>query len=390
MESLGKANIVKAVEKNGKILSIKGEYDQPDKVMAYTYAAVKDATDPQHINKMDLTKYDLVVIGCSGKDIPASFLPRFREYVENGGWLLTTDWGIKTILEPLFPGYVQWNGEKTADTVVACDLVDPNHPFLHGVVDSLKSSSYKDDDAVGPKTYKNAQKIPGKSDSFKWWLEDKSFPIKVLRKMDVKVLITSYEIEKKWGAGPVYVYFPFGKGLVAHFISHTVLQKGASKGKFASAIILTNLLDECIKFKYGIDAGRSGSYQDPGQSVMSTKGMGKAAPSYGGTGAGPFASPDVQQYDPYGGSAPAQRPQMQHLNPNEGVVPSFGGVAQAVMTQVTDPTKLCAVCGLGFGADFTGNAYECTGCHTVYHEDCLHVQVNSEGTCKQCNQVLLL
>ena len=255
MEALGKASIVKAVEQKGRILSIQGQYDQPDKVMNYTYAAVKDTIKPNQFNKANLSNYDLVVIGCPGNEIPSEYYMRFREFVENGGWILSTDWVLRTIIEPIFPGYISWNGEKTADTVVACEIVEPQHPFMHGVIDSLKGFKGEDESKMGPKSLKAAQ-APGMQPEFKWWLEDKSFPITILNPQEVKVLIRSYEIQKKWKAGPVFVYFTFGKGLVAHIISHTHLQKGASKGKFASAIILTNLLDECIKFKYGLESGR--------------------------------------------------------------------------------------------------------------------------------------
>ncbi len=143
MEALGKAAVVKQVEQHGKVLSIKGQYDQPDKVTSHMYAAVKDVINPGQFNKVTLSNYDLVVIGCPGNEIPGQFHPRFREYVENGGWILSTDWVLRTIVEPLFPGYIAWNGEKTADAVVACEIVDPSHPFLDGVIDSRLTRSPK-------------------------------------------------------------------------------------------------------------------------------------------------------------------------------------------------------------------------------------------------------
>lgn len=376
MEALGKQKIVEAVEKHGKILSIKGQYDQPDKVMNHAYAAVKDTIRPDQFNKVTLDTYDLVVIGCPGNEIPAQYHVRFREYVERGGWILSTDWVLRTIVEPIFPGFISWNGEKTADAVVACEIVDPNHPFMHGVIDSLKSYKGSDSDNLGPKSAKAA--IPGLQPTFKWWLEDKSFPITVLRKGDVKVLIKSYEIGKKWGADPVFVYFPFGKGLVAHFISHTHLQKGASKGKFASAIILTNLLDECIKAKYGLGSSQRSGYQDPN----AVHGLQSAAPAWD------------QAYTPVGdggsGSSGAawNEPAMPVPDPSQGIVPDFGGIAQAVEIQVLqDPNVACPACAQGFMEG--GRMFECNACHAVYHEHCIQQQVNTEGTCRQCGNVLL-
>ncbi|MHA1848455.1 MAG: hypothetical protein ACTSXU_12485, partial [Promethearchaeota archaeon] len=374
MEALGKAKIVKAVEKHGKILTIRGEYDQPAKVLKHAYAAVKDDIDPRQVNKVNLNNYDLVVIGCSGKDIPTNSLMKFNEYVNNGGWLLSTDWVLKTIIEPVFPGYIRWNMEKTADTVVSCTLVDPSHPFLDGVIETLKS--IKSSKTKGPKSMHPAM-LP----TFKWWLEDKSFPIEILRKNEVKVLIESYEIKKKWGASPVFVYFTYGKGLVAHFISHTHLQKGASKGKFASAIILTNLLDECVKWKYGIESGRQrGGYQDTAFNPLAVNSSNSWNQSMTRVDNLPAQQP--QGYQPYGApkkntqpqqyQQPAYSPspsspvtqanpyfQQPEPDPSQGIVPDFGGVAQAIEIQyIPDPSKTCIFCGEPL--DLTkGKVYEC-------------------------------
>jgi hypothetical protein len=405
MEALGKASIVKAVEQKGKVLSIKGQYDQPDKVMNYCYAAVKDTIGPNQFNKANISNYDLIVIGCPGNEIPSEYHLRFRDYVAAGGWILSTDWVLRTIVEPIFPGYIAWNGEKTADAVVDCQIVEPNHPFMHGVIDSLKGfKDGGDESKMGPKSLKAAQ-APSMQPTFKWWLEDKSFPISILNPQEVKVLIRSYEIGKKWRADPVFVYFNYGKGLVAHIISHTHLQKGASKGKFASAIILTNLLDECIKHKYGLESGRQRSgYQDanaPAGGISSSPSWEQSFMPVGGTppsteGAySPYESKAPSKskgtptpgYSPY--ALPSEGPGLTAPDPSQGVVPDFGGVAQAIEIQmVDDSTKMCSVCAQDFTSS-TGKIYECNACRAVYHEDCVQQQVNSEGTCKACGKVLL-
>ncbi|NMC05253.1 MAG: hypothetical protein GYA24_08585 [Candidatus Lokiarchaeota archaeon] len=406
MEALGKASIVKAVEQKGKVLSIKGQYDQPDKVMNYCYAAVKDTINPNQFNKVNLSNYDLVVIGCPGNEIPSEYHLRFRDYVAGGGWILSTDWVLRTIVEPIFPGYIAWNGEKTADTVVDCQISEPNHPFMHGVIEGLKGFKGGDEAKMGPKSLKAAQAGGVRADAinFRWWLEDKSFPISILNPQEVKVLIRSYEIGKKWRADPVFVYFNYGKGVVAHFISHTHLQKGASKGKFASAIIVTNLLDECIKHKYGLEAGRQrGGYQD----MNAPAGSSSAAPAWdqsfvpsssaappAGAGYDPYSSAKANKatstgggYSPY--ALPDEGPSSFAPDPSQGVVPDFGGVAQAIEIQmVADSTQTCPVCAQDF-ASSSGKIFECNSCKAVYHEDCVQQQINSEGTCKSCSKVLL-
>ncbi|MFX0099470.1 MAG: hypothetical protein ACFFCS_07805 [Candidatus Hodarchaeota archaeon] len=392
MEALGKSKVVKAVEKHGKLLSIRGQYDQPDKVMKFTYAAVKESIGPGQFGKVDINKYDLVIIGCPGNEIPSKYHIRFRDYVEQGGWLLSTDWVLKTIVEPIFPGYIRWNGEKTTDAVVACQIDQPSHPFMDGVLDSLKQYEKGSKSAKAVK----AQMTPGMQPTFRWWLEAKSFPIDILRKDVVKTLISSYEIKKKWGAGPVFVYFPFGNGMIFHIISHTHLQKGASKGKYASAIILTNILDECIKWKYGVDSGRPrDGYQDPNAPVAAKKSLGswedqfQQGNVFGGSTPGmqdPYTTP-VQTYQPTQ-TLPTYTPSTTP-DPAQGVVPDFGGVAQAIENQLLQDRSIpCVVCAQDF-TTYSGSVMECNECHAVYHVECLQQHVDMEGTCKSCKRVLL-
>ncbi|MBY8982959.1 MAG: hypothetical protein KGD57_08425, partial [Candidatus Lokiarchaeota archaeon] len=41
IEALNKKDVVKAVEKHGRILAIEGEYEKPEKVIDHMYAAEK-------------------------------------------------------------------------------------------------------------------------------------------------------------------------------------------------------------------------------------------------------------------------------------------------------------------------------------------------------------
>ena len=48
----------------------------------------------------------------------------------------------------------------------------------------------------------------------------------------------------------VLVTFPFGEGTVVHAISHFHLQGGSQKGKYVSAFILTNVIEEAINQRH--------------------------------------------------------------------------------------------------------------------------------------------
>ena len=352
MEALDKREVVKAVEEHGKILAVEGRYEKPKKIIDHIYAATHLTIKPKSIVKYDLKDYDVVLIGCPGDGIPHSAYPKIKEYVSShGGWLITTDWAIKTVVEVIFPGYIRWNGKKTADAVVACQIMEPNHPFLDGVISEIQQNKWQ----------KGSSKNTKKSE-FKWWLETKSFPISIINPT-VHVLISSQEILQKWGESPVFVYFDYGKtgGRLIHMISHTHLQKGGAKGKYASALILTNILDEKVSLKTGVSKKPTSGYVADWEKSQ-------------------------QAQQPY--IAPAQ--QSNFLTPSN-TVSGLTGTSQIVEVNVNSNdfsfASKCGYCGYDFG-EYSGKVFMCNSCKTPYHESCLNMQIN-EGICKSCNKILL-
>jgi len=106
--------------------------------------------------------------------------------------------------------------------------VEIQHPFLAGIEHFMKERSIT---------------------KIKWWLEQSSYPIQILRN-EVEILIKSDEIQKKYGSSPVLVTFQYKNGRVIHMISHTHLQKVKSEDVYLSALIMTNIADDAVKRKY--------------------------------------------------------------------------------------------------------------------------------------------
>ena len=77
---------------------------------------------------------------------------------------------------------------------------------------------------------------------------------------DLILRVPAYE--NKWGESAVLVEFDYGKmgGRIIHMISHTHLQKGGAKGKYASALILTNILDDKVSLKMGLSKKPTSGY----------------------------------------------------------------------------------------------------------------------------------
>ena len=181
MEALNKKDVVKAVEKHGKIPAIEGKFEKPEAILKNMYVSeyklIKYGESKKNQQRManeimntDLNKFDVVLIGCAGKNIPSSAHPKIQDYVRNnGGWVITTDWAVKFILEDIFPGYVRWNKIRTDDAVVACQIIEPNHPFLDGVLSEIQQTKWT----------KKATKDTKKNE-FRWWLEYRSFPIQII------------------------------------------------------------------------------------------------------------------------------------------------------------------------------------------------------------------
>ena len=179
------------------IVVVPGCYDHVERVLQaleVPYQTIQSGS----LDQIDLRPEQLLVVNCPGTLTPAEII-QVRDFVASGGTLFTTDWALRNVIEPAFPGRIEYNDRSTADDVVGIEVVDSDSPYLQGVLDS-------DDDP-------------------QWWLEGSSYPIRVLDPEQVRVLIRSGELGEKYGECAVAVVFEFGKGEVFHMISHYYLQR---------------------------------------------------------------------------------------------------------------------------------------------------------------------
>jgi len=179
------------------IVVVAGCYDHVERVLRaleVPYRAIQSGS----LGQVELRPEQLLVINCPGELAPAEII-QVRDFVAAGGSLFTTDWALRNVIEPAFPGRIEYNDRPTTDDVVGIEVVDSDSPYLQGVLDS-------DDDP-------------------QWWLEGSSYPIRVLDPERVRVLIRSGELGEKYGECAVAVVFEFGKGEVFHMISHYYLQR---------------------------------------------------------------------------------------------------------------------------------------------------------------------
>lgn len=183
------------------VIVVRGQYDHIERVL--------DASDtpftlvePPALERASLRPDQVLFINCPGH-LGEKALRKLQRFVHGGGFLFTTDWALKHVIEKAFPGYLEFNQFPTGDDVVRVEILDQEDKFLSEVLDA-------DEDP-------------------QWWLESSSYPITILKPKAVRVLIRSKEIERKYGEAPVLVSFEYGEGLIYHMISHFYLQRSETR-----------------------------------------------------------------------------------------------------------------------------------------------------------------
>lgn len=179
------------------VVVVPGAYDHVERVLD-ALAMPHTVVTGDRLAGVRLRPEQLVVVNCPGT-LDARQVQRLAEFVGEGGSLFTTDWALKHVVEPGFPGVLSYNQRPTTDDVVRVEIVDHDNPFLRGVMDA--------------------------NDDPQWWLEASSYPIQIHDPDRVHVLMSSSELETKYGEAPVAVLFRHGEGEVFHMISHYYLQR---------------------------------------------------------------------------------------------------------------------------------------------------------------------
>ena len=185
------------------IICVRGTYDHIHLVLAAIEVPF-DHVSPDQLMKMELKPEQTIYVNCPSS-FPKNAALKLRSFVEEGGMLITTDWALKHVIEVAFPGTVKFNGNCSGDEVVSVEIVDKEDEILKGFIDQEKDAAPV------------------------WWLEGSSYPIEVLDKKKVKVLVRSDELKRRYKADPVIISFEWGKGIVYHMISHFYLQRSETR-----------------------------------------------------------------------------------------------------------------------------------------------------------------
>jgi len=219
------------------VIVVRGHYDHVEQVLQAV--KIKHVVVPQRLlDRVPLMSLQTVMINCPGRLGPKAH-KNLRRFVKTGGFLVTTDWALSD-LEKIVPGYVSRGARNTQNDVVEVQIHKGDTPLLSHVL-ATKGRP-------------------------RWWLEAGSYPIRILNREKVQVLISSQEMRKKYGHAPVAVAFRHDDGRVLHMTSHFYLQqsklvsaKEKSKGtSFAKAAGLDGDSVKKLK-KKGLDRVEAGA-----------------------------------------------------------------------------------------------------------------------------------
>ena len=179
------------------ILVVRGVHDHIQRVLRLADTRFTLVT-PVALNSAELRPDQVMFVNCGAK-FDEKGLRKIGSFVNEGGFLFTTDWALRDVLEAAFPGYVEYNGASTADEVVRVEIHRKDDPLLATLI--------------------------GPNDDPQWWLEGSSYPIRILKPEQVDVIISSKELGRRYGEPAVFITFEVGEGRIYHMISHFYLQR---------------------------------------------------------------------------------------------------------------------------------------------------------------------
>lgn len=216
------------------VLVIEGEFDHQERVLDALRIPYR-MLSPHHPDVLTGAAFEhprFVFWNCGHGHSPrgaARVAPHVRRYVEDGGYLFTSDWILGNLLKLAFPGYVDTGGLGSQLPELVLDIAPTRagagHPLLEGVF------------------------TPGVRG--RWWLEQQSYDILVKNPSAVTVLIESPQLRELLNRSPAMaVTFAPGKGRVLHILGHYYQEEGNLAGVIAAQRIALNFV------LLGLNAGR--------------------------------------------------------------------------------------------------------------------------------------
>lgn len=212
------------------ILVIKGRWDHAEHLLSE--CKVPFDTGGKDLLNDHLSRYKVVVLNCPG-EITDNSIAELRQFVENGGYLLSTDWSLDSAVQRAFPGYIYFDGAYTRPETVDAVVVQRNDSLVAHVP------------PVGP-----------------WRLDDKCEIVKARPSKALHVLVRSrlMSLEDPLNQGILAAEFTFGKGKVLHLVGHFDNNNGLAFAEMVPdpAPVIRISMRQAIAINFMLEAARQG------------------------------------------------------------------------------------------------------------------------------------
>jgi hypothetical protein len=152
---------------------------------------------PDQLHLVKLNPEQTLYINCHPNGYDAAAYEKVRQFINDGGQVISTDYTLNTLLQYVFPNTLRYDGANSQDETIGIVI----------------NNDEKDDEVL--KGFKNEET---------WRLAGGSHPITILDEINVKVLISSPQLAKFNASNAILIRFEYGKGVVYHMISHFELQ----------------------------------------------------------------------------------------------------------------------------------------------------------------------
>jgi hypothetical protein len=186
-ERIKKRNESKYLERieKGDVIVVKGVYDQVEEVLENLKIPFT-LIPREKLAQLKLKASMVVIFNCHDKALDKNAAQNLRNFVSAGGYVFTSDWELRNILQHAFPKTLMAKQQIPEDNVlITPELNAATHPYLRDVF----------------------PKNPFKRAKFKWKIDAASDLVNFAKKSGVKSLIVSPELVTKYKLGIVALTF---------------------------------------------------------------------------------------------------------------------------------------------------------------------------------------
>jgi len=199
------------------IVVVRGDFDSIELVLD-AYEWPHTVIDREELTRRTFPAAELLFINCARRPPPAErakLVSVVKGFIQRGGWVVTSDWSIDPYVTDAFPDKVELVKPKRRqpDTTVTV------HPVS---TDDLLGGAFS-----------------RRTDS-NWWIEETSTMFRV--KGDVEELVTSEDLDRRYGAKTVVFRLRYGRGMVLHLLGHFYQKDGNRMGLVGMHTLINNVI----------------------------------------------------------------------------------------------------------------------------------------------------